>query len=196
MLSALIFATALAAEPATTSAEAPSPGAGGHKPDVWSPRHPVALGLRGLVWAGEYTAPGIGGHLRIRPWKRFGVELFADHTMQHQDPSWLHDNVIGFHTFFPLLKATRFYIAPTVGACVDFRVLAGPGPDVTDVRFAPHAGLQAEVHLIDGVALEVGGTFYAYLGNDVAKSGWTGSTSSRLQFTPTGQATVAVNYAF
>jgi hypothetical protein len=68
MLQALILATALAAEPATT--EAPAPGAGGHKPDVWSPKHPVALGVRGLVWAGEYTAPGVGGHLRIRPWTR------------------------------------------------------------------------------------------------------------------------------
>jgi hypothetical protein len=188
-LSALVFAGGTVDGESTAERVVPEGAA-------WSAKHPISIGLRGLVWGGEYVAPGFGGHLRIRPFKRFGVELFADHTMQNQDPQFLHDNVIGFHAFFPLLKASRFYVAPTLGACVDFRVLAGPGPDTTDLRFAPHAGVQAEWLVAHGVSVELAGTFYGYLGNDVQTSGWTSSTSSRLNFTPTGQATLAVNYTF
>jgi hypothetical protein len=184
-----LLLAALAAPPDVASTT------GGPRPDEWSPRHPVALGVRGLVWGGEYVAPGFGGHLRIRPFRRFGVELFADHTHRRLDATWLHDNVIGFHAFVPLLGARRFYVAPTLGACVDFRVLTGEGPTVTDLRFAPHVGAQAELQLVDGVALELGATFYAYLGNDAALDGWTATTSPGLAFSPTGQATLALNVA-
>lgn len=183
----MLLTAALAAEEARPPREA-----------AWSARHPVALGVRGLVWGGEYVAPGFGGHLRLRPWRRLGVELFADHAHRLAGEARVHDNIIGFHAFVPLLGARRIYLAPTLGACVDFRLIhpTGGGPDASLVRFAPHAGAQLEAYVAGGLAVEVAGTVYAYIGNDADVAGWQASTSSRLSVTPTVQATVAVNYAF
>lgn len=111
----------------------------------------------------------------------------------------LHDHVIGFHLFAPLLDTRRVSLSPTLGTCVDFAFSSARNDDAVGtqtVRFGVHTGALLEVHLPDGVSVFAQGTLYAYLGNDTTSEGWTASVSNRLGVHPVGVATLGANVAF
>jgi hypothetical protein len=164
----------------------------------WTPRHPVAIGARGAWWAGAYQSGGFGGHVDVRLMRRFGVQLYADVLLRLEPELHRRDHVIGFDLYVPVGKAEAWWIAPTLGACVDFRVLTQPqgGPDARDVRFGVHAGLKGHVALIGGLGLELIGTFTTYVGRDLQIDGWETQASTRFQVEPVGQLTAAITYSF
>lgn len=160
----------------------------------------VALGTRTSAWVGPYAAPGLGGHIKIRPWEALGIELFNDNLAWRQDDAWRHDHVIGFGLYAPsLIAGDGWYLAPTAGACVDFR-FAHPAeaeaPGTSDVLFGVHGGLMAEVYLLEGFAFEASASLYGYVGHDTGLERWSARVSNGLGGSTVGLVSGGVNYWF
>lgn len=134
--------------------------------------------------------------MRYRPSQHLGVEAFWNSFAVSRSPRLLHDHVIGFHTYVPLIGGERWLLAPAVGACVDFRFqtdLQHTGPSTSDIRFGTHAGLIAERQLASWLSAELNGIAYAYWGHPVAIDGWTATPSTDLKLQPATQLTAALN---
>lgn len=155
------------------------------------------MGGRAASWVGSYVAPGVGGHLKVRPWRTFGLELFSDNFLRPQEGALRHDHVIGFSGYFPsLFGSDRFFVAPTAGACVDFRFAhpsAEDAPSVSDVLFGVHGGLMAELFLPHGFSLELDATITTYLGHDSGVDRWSAVLSNDLKVSAIGLALFSVN---
>lgn len=167
---------------------------------VHDPAHPVAVGVRMGAWTGPYTSPALGGHLKLKPHRSFGVEAFADHTLRIADGIARHDHVIGFSLYTPVLVGSRrAYLSPTAGACVDFRVdtpVAERRPSSADILFGVHAGGMAEVAVGDGFSLEATADAFVYWGNQLDTAAWATTASPGLHPTAVAQLLASVNYAF
>ncbi len=172
--------------------------------DVHDPKRPIAIGTRAGVWTGPYSAPAVGGHIKIAASEKVGLEGFADHTLLVRDAVARHDHILGFHAYTPaLIGNERWFLSPTIGACVDFRIDSPIGdratrpPSTTDVLFGAHAGGIAEVALGRGWSLESTATGFLYMGNasGTAPDGsWTGSVSNQLKTSAVAQVLGSVNY--
>lgn len=191
--------------PAAAVAEAPAATA----PRVQAKTPRWGIGARAGAWSGAQRAPSLGGHLRIQPWERVGIELFEQSAARpdaRSEALW-HQHVIGFHLLIPLLPegrpgATGGRPAPgatalgaTVGACVAAEALTplqGDGPSVVDLRFAPHAGLFVEHGISRHWSAGLRATGFLYAGNAPALDGWTATTSNRLQLDPVRELHAAV----
>jgi hypothetical protein len=154
-------------------------------PVVHDLSRPVALGSRMGAWAGPYTAPAVGGQIKLRASRWVGLTGFADHTLRVDRGLARHDHVIGFSAYTPrLLGADSWYVSPTVGACVDFRIDSPVGgsrlPANHDVLFGAHGGLTAEVALAPRWSAEVNAQGFAYVGNQQSTTDWTASASPGL----------------
>jgi len=153
--------------------------------DVHDPSRPLAVGTRMGAWTGPYTAPALGGHVKLRASDAVGLTGFADHTLRIEQGIARHDHVIGFSAWSPALIGTdAWYLSPTVGACVDFRIdspVAGQRtPANHDVLFGAHAGLTTEVALAPRLSAEANAQAFAYVGNAMATGDWTASSSPGL----------------
>jgi hypothetical protein len=195
-------------DPVTTPEAAPRPTDTRDTSDE-GPRW--GIGARGGVWSGEHRAPSLGGHIRIQPWERVGIELFEQSAARpdlRADTLW-HAHVIGFHLLIPVLPqgrpgATGGRPAPgatalgaTVGACVAAEALSplrDDRPSVVDLRFAPHAGVFIERGINRHLSAGLRATGFVYAGNAPALDGWSATTSNRLSLDPVGevQATVTL----
>jgi hypothetical protein len=165
-------------------------------PGGWQADHPWAIGVRAAAWRAGYTAPGLGGQIQYRPLARLGVEAFGNSFALPRDGRLLHDHVVGFHVFAPVIGGERWLLAPEAGLCVDFRFqtdLVDKGPSSSDIRFGAHAGLLAEVRLTSQFSAGLRGTAFGYWGNDAGVDGWTSSASTGLSFDPVGQLTATFN---
>jgi hypothetical protein len=166
----------------------------------WSENHPIAIGTRASGWIGDYAAPGVGGHLKIRPFEWIGVETFADNFAMSVGDAVRHDHVIGFSLFLPsLIGDRRFFVSPTLGSCVDFRFvrpLEGDRPATRDILFGVHGGLMAELFVWHGFAVELDATVYAYLGHDTGTERWTSRISNHLEVSWNGLFLAGINYWF
>jgi len=200
-----------AAEPSPTH-PVPTPEAPPRTADA-DGAHPAGprwgVGARGGVWSGAQRAPSLGGHIRIQPWDRVGIELFEQSAARPDargDALW-HQHVIGFHLLIPVLPAGRpgatggrpapgaTALGATVGACVAAEALTplqGDGPSVVDLRFAPHAGLFVERGLSRHWSAGLRATGFLYAGNAPALDGWSATTSNRLQLDPVRELQAAV----
>src|SRR5688572_12090498 len=150
----------------------------------WSEDHPIAIGTRASGWIGDYAAPGVGGHLKIRPFEWVGVETFSDNYVMTHAGSLRHAHVIGFSLFFPSLIGSRsFFLSPPLGSCVDFRFVHPDdgGPRARDVVFGIHGGLMAELFVWNGFAVELDAIVYAYIGHDTGTERWTSRISNHLE---------------
>ncbi len=189
MLTALM-ATAHADVP---EAEAPE------RVDVHDPSHPVALGSRIEAWTGPYTSPALGGHIKLKPHESFGVEGFMDHTLQLAGGIARHDHVIGFSLYTPaILGDHRWFLSPTLGACVDFRAdtpFQDRGPSNADILFGTHAGAMLELAVGEGWSVELDGQGFVYWGNQIATDSWSATASNRLHATAVFQSVASINYA-
>ena len=166
----------------------------------WSEDHPIAIGTRASGWIGGYAAPGVGGHLKIRPFEWVGVETFADNFAMKVGEDVRHDHVIGFSLFFPsLIGDRRFFVSPTLGSCVDFRFhepLDGDRPKTRDILFGIHGGLMSELFVWHGFAVELDATVYAYIGHDTGTERWTSRISNTLEVSWNGLFLASLNYWF
>ncbi len=165
----------------------------------WSADHPIAMGTRASGWVGDYSAPGLGGHLKIRPFEWIGVETFADNFAMVQQETVRHDHVIGFSLYLPSLIGTQtFFVSPTLGSCVDFRFEhpLDDRPKTRDILFGIHGGLMAEVFIWHGFALELDATVYGYIGHDTGTERWTSRISNHLEVSWNGLFLGSINYWF
>ncbi len=166
----------------------------------WAENHPIALGSRASGWVGDYSAPGLGGHLKIRPFEWVGVEAFADNFAMSAHDTFRHDHVIGFSLFFPSLLGSRsFFVSPTLGSCVDFKFLHpldGERPKTRDILFGVHGGLMSELFLWHGFAIELDATVYAYIGHDTGTERWTSRISNNFEVSWNGLFLGSINYWF
>jgi hypothetical protein len=166
----------------------------------WADNHPIAIGARASGWFGGYNAPGVGGHLQMRPFEWVGVETFADSFAMGSAEAVRHDHVIGFGLYFPTLIGTRsFFVSPALGTCVDFRFqhdLASDRPAARDILFGIHAGAMAELYVWHGFAVELSAKAYAYIGHDSGHDRWTTRISNNLELTWQGQLLGGINYYF
>ena len=185
----LLCAMAIAEEPASDRVPDGSR-------DTWSKEHPLSVGSRLGMWRNGYTAPGFGGHAKVRPVRYLGVEGFWDNFVAFNDDVLLHDHIIGFSIFSPLLGNERGFLGPTAGLCVDFRFADPMGteaPTASDVQFGAHAGLMSEIYIRSGISLELTAMGTRYLGNGATSEGWTASASNTLSWTGAMQGTASVN---
>ncbi len=162
----------------------------------WRVERPVSIGARGGVWGSDYTAGGVGGHLKIRPHRYLGWEGYADNFLRLSNDLALHDHVLGFSFFSPLVGNARWFVGPSAGLCVDFRFadpLGTEAPTASDVLFGAHGGAMAEVYLVRSLSLELAGTVTRYVGNDVQVDGWTARAGNGLSGSTAGQVMAAVN---
>lgn len=165
-------------------------------PAVHDPQRPLAIGSRAGVWTGPYTSPALGGHVKLRASRLVGLEGFADHTLRVASGTARHDHVLGFSAYTPLLGTERWFVSPTLGSCVDFRVdtpLTARVPGRTDVLFGAHTGAMAEVALGGGWSLETTATAFAYVGNSAGSADWTDAPSRGLRVSAVGQVLGSVN---
>jgi len=160
-----------------------------------------AIGARASRWYGEETALGVGGHLRLTPWDRMGLELFWDSFARPEplvDELW-HAHVIGFHVLLPMGGNERTVVGPTFGACTSVEALTPmkrDAPGVADLRFAPHAGVYIDHALAERWTAGARATAYAYLGNAPHLDGWSAQTSNTLHVDPTLQINASVTRWF
>ncbi|MCB9651804.1 MAG: hypothetical protein H6730_35185 [Deltaproteobacteria bacterium] len=187
----LILLSSTAAHAATPATEAVA---------GWDPDTTLAIGARATAWVGPYAAPGAGGHIKLRPWSWVGVELFSDNFAWRQAEAWRHDHVIGFGLYAPSLVAgSGWFVAPTLGACVDFR-FAHPdqvgAPGTSDILFGVHGGAMAEIFLLEGFAFELNAEMFGYLGHQTGLQSWSARVSNQLGTSAVGQLTAGVNYWF
>lgn len=163
-------------------------------------RGDVALGARASRWLAEETALGVGGHLRVTPWDKVGLELFWDSFARPEpqvDELW-HAHVIGFHVMLPM-GGERTVVGPTFGACTSVEALTPltrDAPGVADLRFAPHAGVFVDHALTERWTVGGRATAYAYIGNAPHLDGWSAQTSNALHVDPTLQLTASVSRWF
>ncbi|MCB9675088.1 MAG: hypothetical protein H6737_08220 [Alphaproteobacteria bacterium] len=166
--------------------------------DVHDPQRPFKLGSRAGAWTGPYSAPAVGGHIKIAASEAVGLEGFMDHTLVVASGVARHDHVIGFSAYTPKLLGNEWsYISPTIGACVDFRVdtpFADRLPSNTDVLFGAHAGAMAEMALGRGWSLELDALAFAYVGNAIGTGDWTAGASNKLHTSAVGQFLGSINY--
>ncbi len=166
----------------------------------WSADHPFAIGTRTSWWGGRYQSSGVGGHLKLRPWSWIGVEAFSDNFFRDRGDTLQRDHVIGFSLYLPsIIHSKSWFLAPMVGACVDFRFqdsFDGDGPSSSDILFGAHAGLMTEIFLPHGFSLEATAALYGYMGNDAEVDGWRIRTSNDIEFTPVAQLSAGINYYF
>jgi hypothetical protein len=169
------------------------------RPTGWSPDHPVAVGTRAAGWLGEYNAPGLGGQIKIRPVEEVGLSLYNDNFIRPQDDALRRDHVIGFSVYAPsLIGNERHFIAPELGACVDFRYVnpLDDRPSVSDVLFGAHLGVMAEVWVFKGLSLEMNANVTEYVGHDTGLARWSARVSRELTVSTVGQVTASANYYF
>ncbi|MBX2799201.1 MAG: hypothetical protein KTR31_16120 [Myxococcales bacterium] len=167
-------------------------------PDVHDPKRPIALGSRAGVWTGPYSAPAVGGHITLRASRWLGLVGFADHTLLVRDATARHDHILGFSAYTPkLLGGRRWYVSPTLGACVDFRMdtpLAGRVPSATDVLFGTHAGVAAEAAIGRGWSVRATAQGFLYVGNSESGDGWSVGTLQTLRPSGVAQLLAGLSY--
>jgi len=166
--------------------------------DVYQTQRPIKLGARVGVWSGDYSSPAIGGHIKIAASERVGLQGFADHASRKLGGVVRHDNVVGFNAHTPVLIGSQsWFLSPTLGACVDFRVdepLSERLPSNADILFGVNAGAMGEFALGRGWSLESTATGYLYVGNGSGTSGWTAGASNKLQTSAVVQVLGSLNY--
>lgn len=188
------LAAALAAPPSDIDTAAPK----APMQAVHDPAHPMALGTRIGAWTGPYSSPALGGHIKLKPTRALGFEGFMDHTLRLADGIARHDHIIGFSIYTPLLVgAERWFLSPTGGACVDFRVdtpFRERGPSNSDILFGVHGGAMVELAVGRGWSLETNAQAYVYWGNAIATDAWSASASTGLHPTAVLHLAGSINY--
>ena len=164
---------------------------------VHDPERPIALGSRAGMWMGPYQGPLVGGHLKLRASPVLGLDGFADNALAIRNGVARHDHIIGFSAYTPaLIGNDAWYLSPTLGACVDFRMTTPleRTPGNSDVLFGAHGGAMFEAALGRGWSFQSTATLYGYVGNDSDIDQWTASSSNRLHVSAVGQVLAGLNF--
>lgn len=160
---------------------------------------PVAIGGYALGWQGSYGAAGLGGDLRLEPFERLGVDLFAEHLLVETPSGYRHDHPIGFDAYVPIDVSPTVRLRPLLGACAVGSFVASSDPDApgaSDVLFGLHAGLGAELALADQLSAFAVGKAVGWVGHDRSVQGWSGQVGNELVPFGVGQFDLGVALHF
>lgn len=164
--------------------------------DADAPR--LGLGATAGVWAAESAAPQLGGHVAIHATRHLDLQLFAEHAGRADGSLVQLDHVIGFHTIVPVARWERGFVAPTVGACTDFRTWRQRetlGLQATDVLFGPRLGVHVQHEVDDAWTVQATATGIVYIGNTEGTYSW-GVESRGLTASPVVQGQVGITRWF
>lgn len=181
----------VAPPPAAVVADSPSP-----RRAITSPFDRMfALGFYGTGWAGSYGGAGVGGRIRVEPWRWFGVDLFGEALLVETPNGLRHDHPIGFNIYVPIHLDPVWRIRPLLGMCVVASFIESEkegAPRADDVLVGAHGGAGVEralgPHL--SVFAEVQGA--VWMGHDRAVQGWTGAVGNDLRPFGVAQAMMGV----
>lgn len=150
----------------------------------------------GAVRGGAYSSGGVGGRLRIQPFKHFGIDAYLEAAVVDWPGGFRHDYPNGFNLYAALpVGPVRFL--PYFGACdvVSFGEPTQKGaPRADDVLIGLHAGVGAEWAFTHSLSLFVDGQADFYGGHDRSQGGWTGDVAEELVPFLTGQVNLGVQY--
>lgn len=157
----------------------------------------VSLGARALLRGGDYAMAGAGGQLRLRPFQRVGVDLYADSLFGRWETVRRTDVELGGTLQYDLLHTDRLSLHPLVGACALLAFADDQdrsGTTANDIWFGVRAGLGVAVQLGDRVTLQAQVQALLYLGHDFNSQRWIIGADDSLSVTPMGQGVLAINY--
>jgi hypothetical protein len=193
MRASLLAAALLLSSPATSHAD-PSP----ERPP---PRErsaferPFGLGPYATAWSGDYRAAGVGGRIRLEPWRRLGVDLFGE-VLQVQVPrGQRHDVPVGFHLYTPIPVTDDLRLRPFLGMCLALSSIRPEDPDAPradDVLGGAHLGLGLDLALNDRLSLFAEAKAVAWIGHDRSVQRWTGAVHNEVQAFTLGQAQLGI----
>lgn len=158
----------------------------------------LGLGATAGVWAAESAAPQLGGHLAVHASRRLDLQLFAEHAGRADGSLVQLDHVIGFHTIVPVARWEDGFVAPTLGACTDFRTWRrrqSLGLQATDVLFGPRLGVHVQHAVDERWTVQATATGIVYIGNTEGTYSW-GVESRGLTASPVVQGQVGLTRWF
>lgn len=157
---------------------------------------PFAIATYAAGRAGAYTAGGLGGRIRVQPFRSFGLDLYGEATVVDWAGGFRHDYPNGFN-LYGAIPVGRARILPYFGACdvLSFGEPLEPGgPRADDVMVGLHTGVGVEIPLGRAMSLFADGQVDLYAGHDRSMHGWTGDVGEDLLPVWTGQANVGLQY--
>lgn len=158
---------------------------------------PVSLGARLLLRGGDYAMGGAGGQIRLRPFERVGIDLYADGLFGRWSTVRRTDVEVGGTLQYDLLRTDRFALHPLLGACALLAFADDQdrsGTTANDIWFGVRAGVGVAVQLGAKVTLQAQAQALLYLGHDFSSQRWILGTDDTLSVTPMGQGVLAINY--
>lgn len=158
----------------------------------------LGIAAYGTGEGGSYAGGGLGGRVRIQPWRFVGVDLFGEAMLVHSPHGFRHDYPIGFN-LFAMIRFGRVALKPLLGACVTFSFIEpsqADAPRADDVLFGPHAGAALEVALHRRLSFFVEGKAVLWFGHDRSLNGWTGAVGGNVQPFVVGQGMVGLMFHF
>jgi len=209
MPSALAFSAAMVSTPAPTatldappSASPPALVAGpvsaetASTPAITSPfERMFAIGAYGTGWAGSYSGGGVGGRIRIEPWRYFGIDLFGEALVVETPHGVRHDHPIGFNIYVPLSLSPEWRFRPLLGMCVVASFIEAEqqgAPRADDVLVGAHVGGGFERALGPYLSVFAEAQGSVWMGHDRAVQGWTGAVGNDLKPFGVGQLMLGV----
>jgi hypothetical protein len=157
----------------------------------------VSLGARLLLRGGDYAMAGAGGQLRLHPFRRVGVDLYADGLFGRWETVRRADVEVGSTIQYDVLRTESFALHPLLGACALVAFADDQdrsGTTANDIWFGVRAGLGVALQLGDKVTLQAQVQALLYLGHDFNSQRWILGSDDTLSVTPMGQGVLAINY--
>jgi len=153
------------------------------------------LGAYATGWHGAYGGYGVGGRIRVEPWRFLGVDLFGEALLVATPAGVRHDHPIGFHLYVPFSLTESVRLRPLLGMCVvaSFIEPVEPrAPRADDVLVGAHLGAGLDVALHSRVSLFAEAKAVVWVGHDRSVQGWTGAVGNQVQPFVVGQAQVGL----
>lgn len=154
-------------------------------PAIKSPfERTFGFGLYGTGWAGSYAGAGVGGRIRVEPWRYFGIDLFGEALMVEAPNGIRHDHPIGFNLYVPVHVTPTLRVRPLLGMCVVASFIEPQekgAPRADDVLVGAHLGVGVERALDSRLSVFLESQVHAWMGHDRAVQGWTGAVGNDLK---------------
>jgi hypothetical protein len=153
------------------------------------------IGAYATGWHGAYGGYGVGGRVRLEPWRFLGVDLFGEALLVATPAGVRHDHPIGFHLYMPFRVTESVRLRPLVGMCVvaSFIEPTEPhAPRADDVLVGAQVGAGVDVALHSRVSLFAEAKAVVWVGHDRSVQGWTGAVGNQVEPFVVGQAQVGL----
>jgi len=137
----------------------------------------------GTGWGGAYGGAGVGGRLRIEPWKFVGADFFSEHLIVSSPSGLRHDHPVGFHLYTPIRLSQRVRLRPFIGMCVvaSFIEPTEPrAPRADDVLVGAQLGAGIDLALHSRLTFFAEAKGVTWMGHDRSVQGWTGAVSNQV----------------